>query len=107
MYSHIPGDPSSDEMTRCRWLTVIKRGGSRARESQPLRGAARPDTMSNMATIKRLLGLARDRMGSDWSEGHGPLDPAERHEAAHLISEARQLIGQAKDALQASGERVA
>ncbi|WP_328522856.1 hypothetical protein [Kribbella sp. NBC_00359] len=51
------------------------------------------------------LSDARDWMNSDWRDGHAPVDHAQRHEAAQLISQAKALIDQAKSALDRSAGR--
>jgi len=51
------------------------------------------------------LSEARDWLNSDWPEGAGPADHDQRREAARLISEAKALIDQAKNALDRSAGR--
>ncbi|TWD81660.1 hypothetical protein FB561_2780 [Kribbella amoyensis] len=48
------------------------------------------------------LSDARDWLASDWHPAHGPTDHDQRHEAARLISQAKALLDQAKNALEAS-----
>jgi hypothetical protein len=51
------------------------------------------------------LSTARDWMNSDWPEGAGPVDHDARIEAGRLISEAKVLLDQAKNALDRSAGR--
>lgn len=51
------------------------------------------------------LSDARDWLASDWPEGHGPADFEKKREAARMISEAKGLINQAKNALDRSAGR--
>jgi len=51
------------------------------------------------------LSEARDWLNSDWPEGAGPVDHDARHEAGRLVREAKDLIDQAKNALDRSAGR--
>lgn len=51
------------------------------------------------------LSEARDWLNSDWPDGAGPVDHDARQEAGRLISEAKALLDQAKNALDRSAGR--
>jgi hypothetical protein len=62
-------------------------------------------TREALDQARNALSEARDWMNSDWPDGQGPVDSDGKAEAARLISQAKGLIDQAKNALDRSTGR--
>jgi hypothetical protein len=60
------------------------------------------NALEQLDVARKALSEARDWMQSDWAEGQGPADHAQRHKAEDLIRKMKVQVDPAKEALRRS-----